>query len=231
MRRILVVIMVLGWLLVGCAPSEEAVREAIAATAAAVPATATSEPTVAAVTATPAATATEEATPTDEPVETATSEPTAVPLGEVDLGPLLIVEGDLPVFLDGDFIEDAPQYRREDIVWPDSFILQDFYDVEKERSGGGVRVYLYEDAGEASRTYGTLSADMTGLGGMFSEFRTDVGERAKLELVGDDSYHIAFLRCHAVVEISMHTPRDFDIVNYAQLLDGRLSAVVCPAGE
>jgi hypothetical protein len=70
---------------------------------------------------------------------------------------------------------------------------------------------------------------MTGLTGQFSEFRDDVGEQAKLENNGNDNLHLAFLRCHAFVEVFMQTSREFDIVNYAQRLDERLTLVVCSA--
>lgn len=106
-----------------------------------------------------------------------------MPLSEIDLGPLLIVDDDLPGFLDGDFVEYGKMWRydREDIPKPDNLVSQRFYDSERELLSGGVAVYVYEDAGEASQVYGTLSTNMTGLAGMFPEFRTDVGKRAKLE--------------------------------------------------
>lgn len=232
-RKILLLFIILTVMLVGCSPSEEAIQQAIEETAAARPeatmaateeATAMAEPSpTAALLPTAEATATAEAT--------GTSEPTAVAWGEIDLGPLLIVEGDLPDFLDGDFINDELRFDREEITRPDGYVRQDFYDKEHDRPGGGVMVYLYEDAGEASRAYGAISAGMTGLGGMFSEFRDDVGERARMENLGNDNLHLAFLRCHAFVEVFMLTPREFDVVNYGQRLDGRLGEAVCAAGE
>ena len=122
---LILVLLVVG--LAGCAPSEAAVREAIEATAAALPATATSAPTVAAETVTPVATATEEATPTAEPVATATSAPTAVPLGEIDLGLLLIVDGDLPEHLEGDLVQYGKTFRidRGDLAPADNLLSQE----------------------------------------------------------------------------------------------------------
>lgn len=44
-----------------------------------------------------------------------------------------------------------------------------------------------------------------------------------MELQGEDAYHLAFLRCHAFVEVFMATPREFPIVTYAQRLGEMLS--------
>lgn len=217
-------------LLGACAPSEAAVQEAIEATAAAMP-TATVEATVEA-TAAPAATATPAPTATSEALPTATAAPTSAPLGEIDLGPLLIVEGDLPENLDGELVQYGETFRfdREEVVAPDNLVSQQFYDTETERVGGGVAVYVYEDETAASQTFGAIAGEMSGLAGQFSEFRDDVGERARLENDGNDNLHLAWLRCHAFVEVFMQTPREFDIVNFAQRLDERLTPVVCPAG-
>lgn len=214
----------------GCAPSEEAIQEAIEATAAAAPSvTPTEEPTEELATVTPEPTPTEAAIV--EPTATATA--TTVPLGEIDLGPLLIAEGDLPEHLDGDFVQYGKTFRfdRGDLARPDNLVSQQFYNSEIENLSGGVAVYVYEDVTAASQTYGAVSTDMTGLAGMFSEFRDDVGERAKIEQEGENLYHLAFLRCHAFVEIFMATPREFDIVTYAQRLDERLAMVLCPASQ
>lgn len=192
-------------------------------------------PTVEPVPATVEATAAPTETPTLEPTATleatATAEPTVVPLGEADLGPLLIVEGDLPDNLDGELVETGETFRfdREDVAPADNLVSQAFYDTEDERPAGGVAVYVYEDATAASQTYGEIVVDMTGLGGYFSEYLDNVGERAKLEDNGNGNRHLAFLRCHAFVEVFMATEREFDIVNYAQRLDERLTPVVCPA--
>lgn len=231
MKFRLLILASIGLVLMSCAPSEAAVREAIEATAAAMPA-ATVEPAAVA-TETPEATATLEATATVEPLLTATAEPTAVPLGELDLGPMLIVEGDLPDSLDGEAIEYGATFRfdRDQVAPADNLVSQRFYDLEAERASGGVAVYVYEDATAAGQTFGAISADMTGVAGQFSESRNDVGERARLENEGNDNLHLAFVRCHAFVEVFMQTARESDIISYAQRLDERLTPVVCPADE
>ena len=155
-----------------------------------------------------------------------------MPLGEIDLGPLLIVEGDLPEHLDGELVAYGETFRfdREGVTPADNLVSQAFYNLETEGPRGGVAVYVYEDAAVASRVYGEIVVGMTGLAGQFSEFREDVGERAKLENNGNDNLPLAFVRCHAFVEVFMQTPRETDIVRFAQRLDERLGAVVCPAG-
>lgn len=176
------------------------------------------------------ATATAEPAPTASPTVMAT--PTVVPLGEIDLGPLLIVEGDLPDNLDGELVDYGAtgRFDRDSVARPENLVSQGFYDLEAERPGGNVIVYAYEDAAIAGQVYGEIASEMNGLLDEFGENRDDVGERARLENNGNDNLHLAFLRCGAFVEVFMQTPREFDIVNYARRLDGRLTPVVCPAG-
>lgn len=173
------------------------------------------------------ATATAQPAPTASPTVTAT--PTLVPLGEIDLGPLLIVEGDLPDNLDGELVEYGAtgRFDRDSVARPENLVSQGFYDLEAERPGGNVIVYAYEDAAIAGQVYGEIASEMNGLLDEFGENRDDVGERARLENNGNDNLHLAFLRCGAFVEVFMQTPREFDIVSYAQRLDERLAAVIC----
>jgi hypothetical protein len=138
MKARLLTLLSLFLLLAACAPSEAAVREAIEATAAALP-TATVEPAMEA-TATPVAPSLEP-TATAEELPTATAKPTSVPLGEIDLGPLLIAEGDLPDNLEGELVEYGATFRfdREDVTPADQLVSQQFYDTEAERPSGASR--------------------------------------------------------------------------------------------
>ncbi len=220
-KRMLLVVLVIG--LVGCAPSEEDVQEAIRSTEAARP-TATIE-----LTATTPAVVTAEATATTEVEPTATVEPMSVLMSEVDLGPLLVVDGDLPEHLDGELVEYDETFRfdRDDVAPADGLTSQAFYNLETEGPGGGVAVYVYEDETAAGQTYIAISTGMRGLLDEFWEDRDDVGQEARLENNGNDNLHLAFLRCHAFVEVFMQTARESDIVVYAQRLDERLTPVVC----
>ena len=231
-RLILLVVVVLA--LAGCAPSEEAIREAIEATAAAEPTDTpapTDEPT-------PEATAepTDEPAPTVEataaPTETAAVPTAAAPDAEA-LAPLLVVEGDLPEHLAADFVYErltSQQSRLEGLPRPAAFVTQEFFNTEVDRRGGAVIVYVYDDAGAASQAYQATAVQLDGLMGTGVSYPGDTGERAKLEDPGGVDKHLVFLRCNAFVYVWMATERDFDIVTYAQRLDERLGPVVCPAG-
>ena len=233
-RLILLVVVVLA--LAGCAPSEDAIRAAIEATAAAEPtdepaAVPTEEPTA---TAEPSPEPT--AVPTDEPEPTVAASPTpkvaALPDAEA-LAPLLVVDGDLPEHLAADFTYErltSQQERLAGLPRPATFVTQEFYNTEDERRGGAVIVYVYDDAAAAARAYQATAVKLDGLAGTGVSYPGDTGERAKLEDPGGAMLHLVFLRCNAFVYTWMTTERDFDIVTYAQRLDERLGPVVCPAG-
>lgn len=222
--RIIGLFLLTALALASCAPSEAAVQEAIRATEAArpspepspVPSTATTAPTVA---------PTETAQPSVTPEATAT-----VALVDIDLEPLLLEDGDLPEHLDDDFVDRNPE-DYTGLPAADSIIEQSFYDLEADMPGGAVTVRLYENAVQAGQAYSAYTPKMDGLLGTGVSNPEDLGERAKMEDDGGALLRLAFLRCQAFVLVAMRTNREFDIVNYAQRLDERLTKVVCPADE
>lgn len=226
MSKFIIALCVAILALVACQPSETAVQVAVQQTLTAAPTsapTATPAPTDTAV---PTPTPTLEPTATPEPTETAVP-PTSTPvsIADIDLEPLLLQDGDLPPHLVPDFVsrELTSQWMTLEDLQADNFINQEFYNTDRKSSGGAVIIYLYENIKEADRAYEQIAPAID----WFPTEVDDVGEKAKMQH-DTPQHHLIFKRCGAFVYIWMIDVREYDIVTYAQRLDGRLSAVICP---
>lgn len=228
MFRFTIVIVLLSALLlmVACQPSEQAVQVAIEQTLAAAP-TDIPAPTIAATPTSIPPSPTSPPTDTPSPTATGTAVPqtaTPVQISKLDLEPLLLQDGDLPPHLVPDFVsrELNSQWMTLEDLTADNFINQDFYNTDRKSSGGAVIIYLYENIKEADRAYEQIAPAID----WFPTEVDDVGEKAKMQH-NTPQHHLIFKRCGAFVYIWMIDVREYDIITYAQRLDGRLSAVIC----
>jgi len=160
--------------------------------------------------------------PAFAPPATAVSAPTTVALKDIDLEPLLIQAGDLPSGMSAAQVKDAAPPALNDYPQATKAIDQRFQ--RNGKTAGGVVVLLYEQQSDLDQAKG-LAAKTS----KYSEPLSDVGEQAKLFL-GTDLLPIrgvTFVRCQAVVDVSMSGVDTREITAYAKRLDKRLQAAVC----
>lgn len=156
--------------------------------------------------------------------QSATAVPTAVPLDQVDLEPLLIQSGDLPAGLSGAQVKDEAPAMFAGVPHPTKAIDQRF-----QRAGdtaGGITVLLYQSDADRDVAY----ADVVKGLGKGAVAQNGVGERAMAVNNTDllEFVDLTFVRCHAVVHIRFSgTSEPSDAAAYAKRLDKRLSSVVC----
>jgi hypothetical protein len=165
--------------------------------------------------------------PTASPVPA----PTFVPLSQIDLEPILVVDGDLPADLVPDIIVrenavgSADELDRADAVFTQYFLLEG-------GEGGGVSVFLFESLDDVQAAFGKVSTFMDKPLVYFL-----VGEQARIEsffipLVDDvppiQGSRLIFSRCHALGVIQFPRADDGEAMErYGQRLDGRLQPLVC----
>lgn len=169
------------------------------------------------------------------PVLMPTSEATAVPLSQVDLEPVLVVERDLPQDLAPDIVSkenavgNAEELDRADQVITQYFLLNG-------GEGGGVSVFLFESLDDVQAAFGKVSTFMDR-----PLVYKLVGEQARIEnfyipVVPDvapiEGSRLIFKRCHALVVIQFPRAADVDAIGtYGQRLDQRLQPLVCRESE
>ena len=169
----------------------------------------------------PGVTPTVVATITVEPILTPTETP--IPISELDLDEILIVDGDLPPSFEasqirnklGDISNDAPE--------PDNFFSRSIS--RNNTFGGIVDVLLYEDISKVTDAYKISVEQMPGNGEI-----VEVGEigEAKSNSYLVNTASIAFTRCNAVVVIQLQgTSNVDDVISFAVRLDKRLKNIVC----
>lgn len=158
----------------------------------------------------------------------AISDPTAAvvtppaALKDIDLESLLVQSGDLPSGMSAAQIKDAAPPGMNDYPAATKAIDQRFQ--QNSKTVGGVVVLLYEQPADLA----TATALATKIG-KYSEALDGVGEQAKLFL-GTDLLPIrgvTFVRCHAIVDVTMSKVDTHEITAYAKRLDKRLHSVVC----
>lgn len=150
--------------------------------------------------------------------------PTKVPLAEVDLEPLLILQGDLPPGVSASQVRSSPPAMFDGLPQPTRQIYQAFE--KKGDQSGGVAVLLYEDIGLAEEAYAFVLAKM----GETEE--VDLGDRsafATIPLYGTDEIvtDLLWLRCNSVVHVRI-TSEATGATAYGERLNRRLESVVCP---
>ena len=191
---------VLVFMLVACAPSEEAIQIAIAQTQTAAP-----TPTIA-------------VTPT----------PTAIPLSQLNLEETLLITGDLPpkYYISVIHNEIKDSFSGLDVQPPAQFIS--FITATGEiGEGGQVHIFLYDDLAALEDAYTIIVANPNAFGDKTKKL-SDIGEKG-LVFLHDPSLFlprwqsVIFVRCHALVWMGSSA----DTVNYSQRLDKRLQPFVC----
>jgi len=189
---------------------------------------------------TPTATATliPTTTPTPSPTLTPTVTPSPIPLSELNLEPILILQGDLPAGFSGAQVRTTPVKGLSDIQNYQNTIYQQFeYGGE---AAGGVSIFLFDSLADRDIAYQHI------LDG-FGESRDDavvkitlgdvstIGERGRYSIaeilffgMSLTTIDLAVERCHALIEIRMMYITDVDAVTaYAKRLDNRLVVLVC----
>jgi hypothetical protein len=163
------------------------------------------------------------AAPDVSPPTAAPAVPTTVALTDIDLEPLLVQSGDLPSGMSAAQIKDVAPPAMKDYPPATKAIDQRFQ--RNGKTTGGVVVLLYEQ--DADLTAATALATTLNT---YSELLPDVGEQAKLFLGTDllPVRGVTFVRCRAVVDVSMSDVDTGEITAYAKRLDKRLQSVVCP---
>ena len=163
---------------------------------------------------------------------TATISPTStpIPLANIDLEPILVVDGDLPTRFIGGQIKSSVPTEFPKIPVPDQVIRRELQIGEIVTSG--VEIFLYEDTGNLEEAYNIVTEvvstsralsplDTVGAKAMFFE---DRNTNLALILRG-----VIFVRCHALVTILLaDTSANADVATaYAQRLDKRLLPLIC----
>lgn len=177
--------------------------------------------------------------PTETPAATPTGLPTAtpIPLGQINLEPLLIQPGDLPSGYVGGQIRRTLPAMFDGVPPSQNKIYQEL--TVDGHTKGGVSVMLYETLAEQSNAYAFLLDGMDGdtihakpvegVGNMAHVIALAPGVVAGVAI--DPLGDILFSRCGAVVLIRMTFLKaglEVDQLSaYAQRLDQRLAAVVC----
>lgn len=163
--------------------------------------------------------------------------PSPVPLAEISLEALAIVDGDLPPSVQPSIVMDEPSMYKPFEVFPEAaqFFLQELA-VEGADEAGQVAIALYDDPATAGQVYEALVGHA---------YFVDDGRNTPLELDGTgergmarfeanifgDWFRLAFVRCGAVVYVAVPVLDMTDnrfVQNYAGRLDGRLIEAVCP---
>jgi hypothetical protein len=160
--------------------------------------------------------------PASAPPATAVVAPAAVALKDIDLEPLLVQSGDLPSGFSGAQIKDAAPPALKDYPQATKAIDQRFQ--RNNKTAGGVVVLLYDQQSDLDQATALATK-----ASKYSESLSGVGEQAKLFL-GTDLLPIrgvTFVRCQAVVDVSMSGVDTREITAYVKRLDKRLQAAVC----
>lgn len=160
--------------------------------------------------------------PTADAPTAAPAVPTAIPLEQIDLEPLLVQSGDLPAGTTGAQVRDTAPAMFKDIPAATNTAYQQLATGAKQT--GGVAVFLYADAAPRDAAYQAIA---TGMGSDTSA--PTIGERAALSAGGDilPFSDLLFQRCRAVAHIRMTGSDAAAIESYAKRLDKRLQAVAC----
>jgi len=169
------------------------------------------------------------------PKPTALPTPAFIPMSQVNLETILVVDGDLPQDLLPDIIVmenavgSAAELDRADAVITQYFLLEG-------GEGGGVSVFLFESLDDVQAAFGKVSTFMDTP--LVYEL---VGERARIEnffipLIHDvapiQGSRLIFTRCHALAVIQFPRAEDAEAMEkYGQRLDGRIQPLVCRAAD
>lgn len=153
----------------------------------------------------------------------ATAQPTAVALKDIDLEPLLVQAGDLPSGMSAAQVKDTAPLGMKEYPIATKAIDQRFQ--RGNKTVGGVVVLLYEQQADLNQA-AALAIKLD----KYSEVLSDVGTQAKLFL-GTDAFPVrgvTFVRCRAVVDVTMSEVDTSEVTAYAKRLDKRLQSVICP---
>lgn len=220
MKKLILLFLVIN-LLTSCSYSNSAIERAIAKTRNAIP------------TNTPTATATPTSTMT--PTSTPTLTPTPLPLSQVQLENVLLLQGDLPAGYDAEPISRITTNPMiEGVLGYEQFGIQEF---SKANEGIGVAaVFLFESIKKRDEAYNLV---YTNVDEFFNSKKVSLNPPQK---IGEDSaiYHtpvfgqvtvsvIVFYRCNAVVYMtkSMDDSNVTVLSSYAKKLDSRLTDLLC----
>lgn len=171
------------------------------------------------------------ATPTLTPTTTPTLTP--VPLSEIDIEPIIIKDGDLPIGYSGGQVKDVAPRGYTYMPPAEKTIYQEL--VKDGKLSGFVVIFLYSTQENVERAYVRVSQLLSDNGD--TESSNIAGEKATIaaDFLGYDNAAIAFVRCSAVVEIRILGVTDIvasmqleeSIGSYAKRLDERLKPLIC----
>lgn len=167
---------------------------------------------------TPEATNTAETTPT----------PTKIPLTDIDLEGILIMNGDLPAGYTGAQIRDNAPEMFNNLPEAQNTIYQQF--AKDGETAGGVTVLLFESQEDIENAYKKIIAGFSD-----AEELDEIGENANItyvdmEVLGSRMQFgdLVFIRCNALAHIRMtDLPQKESLISYAKRLDKRLDGMIC----
>jgi hypothetical protein len=182
----------------------------------------------------PLPTPTPTSTPTPLPVPT----PTPVLLSEINLEPIIILSGDLPIGYSGAQISDTPPEMYDGIEGCENYIRQQIG--RNGKSAGNVSIFLCDLINQRDVIYSLIvdgfgeSSDESGIKGTVAEL-PGIGEKAMYATIEGsvagisvDVVDFVFVRCHSVVQILMTDTANVDYISaYAKRLDKRLTELIC----
>ena len=143
----------------------------------------------------------------------------------VDLEPLLVQPGDLPIGMGTGQMRDNPAVEVEDLPVAAQTVYRDF--VRDDTPAGDVVVWRYTSRTDAEQAYGMIAEIMAG----HAAPHGTIGERAKVHADTESASAVAaavFVRCNVVASIVMYHSDLETVQNYARRLYKRLQAAVCP---
>jgi hypothetical protein len=165
------------------------------------------------------------------PMQKLIATPTLIPMSQIDLEAILVIDGDLPEDIVPDIVTrenavgSAAELDRADAVFTQYFLLNG-------GEGGGVSVFLFDSLDYVGAAFEKVSAFMTA-----PIVYDQVGEQARIEyfflpVITDvpsiEGSRLIFTRCHALAVIQFPRAADVEAIGkYGLRLDGRLQMLVC----
>jgi len=176
--------------------------------------------------------------PTWTPEPTVTPLPTQNPVTEINITDYLYIEGDLPDIFLVRMESSSPPPRYDGITNAEKV---SYHQIAKDyKDTGSVGIFLFDDLSDTERAYTESIANV--MGSFVMQYTEgDIGDKSRVTwfdfgtvTVGGVRYaDYEFLHCGMVVSITL-TGKDFSleeyveiVSNYAELLDSRLSPLVC----
>lgn len=148
-------------------------------------------------------------------------------LGDVDIAPMLIQDGDLPHgFIAGDVNEFDPDYYKSARAQEQKIFATDGSEV------GSVSIYLVASASEQSEMY-SIYTQVESQEGIIPYKVAGFGDQSSVFSISGCDIRVVFTRCTAVGYIELYAAcnqKEYDIdslIEHAKRLDESLKSTVC----